>query len=709
MKKRLFLFVAMIATIACLFAICASAADVVVDGVHYTTYSSNNYEGYNGTATVSKGNRTATTQIVVIPDFITLENGDKYVVTSISNDAFYDNTAITELRILSKYITAIPAAMIANTTTLQKIYIDFSNITSIGSAGLNPSNQTNGNGPRANTFYYYDAKAFIANGTDVKITCPDFSNCTSIGNAAFQGANFEKVVIPASVAVGNQMFRMSTITELVIEGENRESMGIYNFNACNSLTKITILSKKLKSIGNDNFSGCTAVTEIHMDCSKLETVGGVAFCFSTKYDGGNTTTQWYNLDGDKIVDLSSLKNPSDQAFASSNIGSATIIGPTALVSLPNQTFRKCNIKSLYLGTAEGKTMTAQYWAFEGNQFETIIFGKGITQIDARFTASCKVVCLADSVSLTDSTVFSQSGSELYCKDYTATASLSNATIYTLTGASDIVNNRCGVGITVTTADETKRIEKIKHTEGSTEVVDATCTTPEGTAHICKFCATTISIDETAPALGHSCTVLVDIVYARYDADGYKVHKCVRCDETDSSAVANAIFEHKGYSYKLDGSAGISSEFDIDLDALNEYESLKSTIITFGVVIVSPKYLPSGTTEYFFDGEKVNADNGVVQVELQADQRKYSRLTCYVKGFDRANANHNALELIIAGYAYEDANSIQFMQKQYVADELSPCVSKVTKQDALLYTVTIGTVETKVAYDESKIKEFGVAE
>lgn len=711
MKKRLFLFVAMIATIACLFAICASAADVVVDGVHYTTYSSDKYEGYNGTATVSTANKTATTEIVTIPDFITLENGEKYIVNAIKSDAFWGNATFVELRILSKYITQIPSSMIAGTYsygTLKKIYIDFSNITSIGSAGFNPSNQTNGNSPQANSFYYYDAKAFIANGTDVKITCPDFSNCTNIGDAAFQGANFEKVVIPASVAVGNQMFRMSTITELVIEGENRESMGIYNFNACKSLTKITILSKKLKSISNDNFSGCTAVTEIHMDCSKLETVGGVAFCFATKYDAGNTTTQWYNLDGDKIVDLSSLKNPADSAFASSNIGSATVIGPTALESLPNQTFRKCNIKSLYLGTAEGKTITAQYWAFEGNQFETIIFGKGFTQIDARFESSCKVVCLADSVKFTDNTVFNKSGSELYCKAYEASASLSNATITAITGASDLVNNRCGVGITVTTADETKRIETIKHTEGSTKVVDATCLTPEGTAHICKFCSATISIDETAPALGHAFNVLTDIVYARFDVDGYKVNKCERCTETDSSVVAPAIFAHKGYSYRENGTkSGIYSEFSIDTSALQAYEEFHDTVISFGIAIFNPAKLTDGTT-YFFNGKKINAETGIVQVELNENSRKYSRLNCLIDGFDKTNANHTALELVIVGFAYETSGSVQIMQKQYEVNAETPVdapyLSKVTREDAVLYTVSIGTIEENVAFTDT-IKEF----
>ena len=125
---------------------------------------------------------------------------------------------------------------------LEKIYIDFSNITSIGSAALNPSDQGNGNNPMLNNFYYYDAKAFLKDGSSVVITDPDFSNCTSIGSAAFQGANFEKLTIPAAVQLKGQMFRMSTIKELVVEGEDREVIELYVFQSCKSLQLAVELS-----------------------------------------------------------------------------------------------------------------------------------------------------------------------------------------------------------------------------------------------------------------------------------------------------------------------------------------------------------------------------------------------------------------------------------------------------------------------------------
>ena len=269
-------------------------------------------------------------------------------------------------------------------------------------------------------------------------------------------------------------------------------------------------------------------------------------------------------------------------------------------------------------------------------------------------------------------------------------------------------NKCGIGVTVVTADGSKRVERVAHTEGSTSVVAATCTTPEGTAHICKFCSATISIDETSPALGHSFTVLTGIVYARFDADGYKVHKCVRCTETDSSEIAPAIFIHRGYSYKEDGSkSGVYTEFYINSIALSEYESVNVTTVSFGIAIFNPTYLNDG--ENFFDGTNVDADKGVVQVDLNENSRKYSRLYCLISGFDKANEKHTSLELVIAGFAYEADGDVQIMQKQYEVKEnedvFSPYLSKVTKNDAVLYTVSIVTVEDMPLYTGS-IKDFG---
>ncbi len=712
MKKRLFVFLAIVATLMCLFAICASAT--TIDGIEYSLNSSEK------TATVGK-NQTHAGPVIVIPQTVTY-NEVEYTVTTVKSEAFRGNGNITTI-VFPSTITKLEGYTFSSCDALTSVYIDLDNLTYIGTCGLTYSYVTNDCKLGSNTINFYAVSEY-GKTEPTRTTSVNWANLTNLGSAACQGLNIETVVIGNGLEnLSIQLFRRSNLVNFTLNS-NIETLGSWSFQGCTSLRKVVINSNSLTRVGASVFSACNGVEEFYIDLSKVTVIEGGAFCFSGSKETVNNTVQWYNLDDEKLVDLSSLEQlTGTNTFAGSNLGSAdTIIWPRAYKAntlghnSDSGAFRRANIRgTVYFGVADGYTLNIDRYAFGNeNYIETVILGPNVTSAASAFTdiATLKtVVILADSFDITGSTFISNNASDvkLYYKELTTYTdfSKSDEIQYTSYKLTDL--GRCGVGVVLTTANGEVVVDGFNHVEGSTEVVDATCTAPEGTAHICKFCATTISIDETAPALGHSCTVLVDIVYARYDADGYKVHKCVRCDETDSSTIANAIFEHKGYSYKLDGSAGISSEFDIDLDALNEYESLKSTTITFGVVIVSPKYLPSGTTEYFFDGEKVNADNGVVQVELQADQRKYSRLTCYVKGFDRANANHNALELIIAGYAYEDANSIQFMQKQYVADELSPCVSKVTKQDALLYTVTIGTVETKVAYDESKIKEFGVAE
>ena len=78
MKKRLFLIACMTILLCLAFAISICAEDVVLDGVTYTTSDNSNFEGYNGSATV----KSATAEIVTIPDFITTDSGNKYVVNA---------------------------------------------------------------------------------------------------------------------------------------------------------------------------------------------------------------------------------------------------------------------------------------------------------------------------------------------------------------------------------------------------------------------------------------------------------------------------------------------------------------------------------------------------------------------------------------------------------------------------------------------------
>lgn len=586
MKKKLLLAISLVALFACLFAITAFAVEV--DGVYYTLDTNNKV------ATVSTENRTATTQIVTIPSTFEYE-GATYRVTLISNDAFYGNKTVKELRILSEHITKIPASMIADTNggALEKIYIDFSNITSIGSAAFNPSSQTNGNNPVANSFYYYDAKAFIENGTDVVITEPDFSNCTSIGSAAFQGANFEKLVIPEGIALNNQVFRMSTIKELDIKGANRGAISYYVFSSCVNLETIRIES--LSSISNDVFSGCKNVKEIYINLSNCTSIGSSAFSIGNKgYDQGNTTTQWYNYQGEKIVDLSNVKTINEKAFSSSNLGSAKIIWPTALDTLSDQAFRKCNIaQPLYLNAAAGKTISVPYWCMNGNSFTFAYLGNGVTSVAARFEAACVVVCAEDSVAFSDGTVFNVAGSTLYCKAYTGTdlSSKTNVTINTITSASAQTYGACGLTASVTlTGGATQAFNYVSHNYKG--VADQTvCPAGSLMVYTCTGCASSYEeklesfIGGTHDFVIENGATVAKIVYENnnYFANGVVVIKCASCSAQNSDTEISPLFEAVGYSTNEAMNGFISHTIKVNVDVVDEYKNYTGITVQYGVM------------------------------------------------------------------------------------------------------------------------------
>ena len=586
MKKKLLLAISLVALFACLFAITAFAVEV--DGVYYTLDTNNKV------ATVSTENRTATTQIVTIPSTFEYE-GATYRVTLISNDAFYGNKTVKELRILSEYITKIPSSMIASTNggALEKIYIDFSKITSIGSAAFNPSSQTNGNNPVANSFYYYDAKAFIENGTDVVITEPDFSNCTSIGSAAFQGANFEKLVIPEGIALNNQVFRMSTIKELDIKGANRGAISYYVFSSCVNLETIRIES--LSSISNDVFSGCKNVKEIYINLSNCTSIGSSAFSIGNKgYDQGNTTTQWYNYQGEKIVDLSNVKTINEKAFSSSNLGSAKIIWPTALDTLSDQAFRRCNIaQPLYLNASEGKTITVPFWCMNGNSFTFAYLGNGITSVASCFEAACVVICEEDSVAFSNGTVFNVAGSTLYCKAYTGTdlSSKTNVTINTITSASAQTYGACGLTASVTlTNGATQAFNYVSHSYKG--VADQTvCPAGSLMIYTCSKCKDSYE-EKLESFIGgtHNFDLengasVIEIIYEgnNYFASGALVIKCASCIAENGDQTIAPLFEAVGYSTNEASNDFISHTIKVNLDAINAYKEYTGIMVQYGVM------------------------------------------------------------------------------------------------------------------------------
>ena len=342
MKKKLILAISMIAVLICLFAICINAASVELDGVIYNTNDNANYEGFDGNATVSASNRTATTKVVVIPEAITV-NEKNYKVTAVENNAFNGNTTVETIVIYPK-LKEIPSWMVQGAKNLKKLYIDFSEVVTIGSRSLTLATKDDMNPVEGQEFKIYTPESYIT-GTDVEITTVNFDKVTSIGSGAFNNTSLKYVTIGKECkSIGIQTFRFGDLIEITVESD----ADIPNYFCADNASLSKIKIGKPTTVGTHAFASCKSVTEVRADMSAVTSVSGNAFCFSSQYDGGNNTAQWYNLNGEKIVDLTSVETleggGKSGAFASSNIGSATIIWPKAITVMKDQAFRKCNIK-----------------------------------------------------------------------------------------------------------------------------------------------------------------------------------------------------------------------------------------------------------------------------------------------------------------------------------------------------------------------------
>ncbi len=123
-----------------------------------------------------------------------------------------------------------------------------------------------------------------------------------------------------------------------------------------------------------------------------------------------------------------------------------------------------------------------------------------------------------------------------------------------------------------------------------------------------FCGYEMAKEVVVPssALGHDFTVLAGIYYNDYTKEGYKQFDCSReaCDCADTSTKVNPIISSfKGYSAPLDPTkAGISFGYNIDKDALLEYNTANKTTLKLGVFAVVEAFA-GGNSPLTANGEK----------------------------------------------------------------------------------------------------------
>ncbi|EAY05051.1 surface antigen BspA-like [Trichomonas vaginalis G3] len=208
-------------------------------------------------------------------------------VVSIANNAFKDQSCITEVK-LPDTIREIGSSAFENCITLVNVsFITSSSLISIGDSAFKGCSKLNSFG--------------------------DLSKATTIGNYCFQGCTSL-----------NSFGNLSKVT----------TIGDYCFQGCTSLQSIGDLTN-LASIGTFCFQGCTSLNSFG-DLSKVSSIGD--YCFQ----GAGTLNQI----GDRFLDLQTIGK---SAFKSSGIETINLSHCLQLTSFSSDIFRECfNLQSVFL-------------------------------------------------------------------------------------------------------------------------------------------------------------------------------------------------------------------------------------------------------------------------------------------------------------------------------------------------------------------------
>lgn len=566
MKKKIFLAIAIVAMLMCAFAISISAVDYVDEnGIKYSTTSGT-------TAKVADSRSTLKGTKAIIAETITID-GKEYTVTAVDHNVF-SGIATLETIYFPPTITTFGNQTFSNCQGLTSIYVDFSNVVSIGSLGFTTgTNQNSCDNVKTDIALY--APSEYGKEAPVQMTTANFKSITNFGWASCQGLNVENVIVGESLTyLQRQVFRASTMKTFVLESENLTRIDHYSVAQCTNLKKITIKSRNLDRIENNVFIKDKNVESISIDLSRCTYIDENAFTFAEQYDSGNKITQWYNLEGKKVVNLYNVKTlrgtGRSGAFASSNLGSAeTIIWPQEITSFEGQVFRRANLKSIYLNASADKSFSIDYYALHECPLTKVVIGNGF-KVNFQLTEQCTVVLLADTTTISRSDVFKQAGSKLYYVALDGNTSLPNCEMIQITDAT-FNSSICGFDCTVTHASGTNEtVFKSVHTYGEGVVNEAYCPIGAVVNYTCQLCSASKTEGEGTE---HDYSK-ASISYK----DGFmqKGIKTIMCSNPECSSKlekteeVSALFVCLGFSTTEFGNLGVVQGFKINKEALNDY-------------------------------------------------------------------------------------------------------------------------------------------
>ena len=224
------------------------------------------------------------------------------------------------------------------------------------------------------------------------------SYVTEIGAYAFDGRNFETLIIPNTVrTIGNYAFRNCLNLKKVIfeEGTENLTVGTNTFYGCTALESVQFPTQ-LVSLGSSTFYGCTALTEVVFpdDCGITE-IPSSAFrgCSSLTNiripvnvtEIGSTAFRETALTEVVFAEGNQLQKIGGSIFWGTSTLTSFVI-PETVKEIGANAFQGTGITSIVI--PEGVTVINGYTFYECFDLETITFLGNITKVGYFAFGSC---------------------------------------------------------------------------------------------------------------------------------------------------------------------------------------------------------------------------------------------------------------------------------------------------------------------------------
>ena len=292
MKKKLLLVLSMMALVACLFALCVSAANI--DGIEYSLK--------DGEATVTSANKNCTVANVVIPQTVTYE-GTTYTVTKINDSAFRGNGTVVTI-VTPSTIKSIGDHAFREMSALEEITINASEellylnnaevyqckkLKKADLSGMVGLIDLGNGGTYDHTFVNCTSLTEVKLPKSLKVIGSSaFNGCSSLASIdlhegittikgnAFTSCAFTEVVIPSTVTyIGDYAFQScKSLEELNIP------VGVTYFG-CNNFqyTKVTkvVFPSTVTGTGKDMFNSVYCLDTVVIGCADVSNYNGTFF------------------------------------------------------------------------------------------------------------------------------------------------------------------------------------------------------------------------------------------------------------------------------------------------------------------------------------------------------------------------------------------------------------------------------------------------